>query len=94
MAKYVVVINDDERIDNGDESTFDDVQYEVGELLRSGYFQVESVSLAPVEEKQIRRTKAGKMAFAKAWDSGDASEENINRILAERFDGAPGWEEF
>lgn len=48
---------------------------------------------APAEPKQ-RRTKEGKMAFAKAWDAGDASEENINRILAERFDGAPGWETY
>lgn len=45
-----------------------------------------------------RRTKEGKMAFAKVWDETvgtgrKVSEEAINRMLEERFDGAPGWEE-
>lgn len=52
------------------------------------------IFLDATPEPKMRRTKEGKMAFAKAWDAGDASEENINRILAERFDGAPGWETY
>jgi hypothetical protein len=37
----MVCINNDEAIDNGTEMTFDDVKYEVEELLRSGYYEVE-----------------------------------------------------
>lgn len=53
---------------------------------------------ATVEPKQ-RRTKEGKMAFAKcydiAWQEGRmVSEADIERMLAERFDGAPGWETY
>ena len=40
--KYIVIIDDEERLDNGDESTFEDTEYEVKELLRSGYFNVNS----------------------------------------------------
>lgn len=43
--KYIVVVNDEERVDNGDESDLDDVNYEISELLRSGYFEVESVTV-------------------------------------------------
>lgn len=46
--KYLIIVNDDERLANGDESGLEDVRYEVGELLRSGYFGVESVHLLPV----------------------------------------------
>jgi hypothetical protein len=41
--RYIVVVNDDERIDAGDEWTLEETTYEIGELLRSGYFEVESV---------------------------------------------------
>lgn len=52
----------------------------------------------PCEDDMKRRTKEGKMAFAKVWDETvgtgrKVSEEAINRMLEERFDGAPGWEE-
>lgn len=43
--KYVLVINDDELRDNGDELSLDEVWEEVGELLRSGYFAVENVEV-------------------------------------------------
>lgn len=41
--RFTLVINNDEAVDNGDESTFEDVTYEVGELLRSGYYEVEEI---------------------------------------------------
>lgn len=46
-----------------------------------------------------RRTKEGKMAFAKAYDIAQqegrtVSESDVERMLAERFDGAPGWETY
>ena len=41
--RYLVVINDDEARDNGAENTFEDVKYEVGELLRIGYYEVEAI---------------------------------------------------
>lgn len=47
--RYKVIINDEERLANGDETEFSDVCYEVGELLRSGYFEVESVEELPWE---------------------------------------------
>lgn len=46
--RYRVYINDDELRDNGDDLTLAEVTYEVGELLRSGYFDVEAVY--PVED--------------------------------------------
>ena len=48
--KYLVIINDDERVGNGDESTVADVEYEAGELLRSGYFEIESVRVLTTSE--------------------------------------------
>jgi hypothetical protein len=39
--RYMVCINDNERVANGDESTWDDTLDEIRELLRSGYFEVE-----------------------------------------------------
>jgi hypothetical protein len=41
--RYLVIVNDDEKRSNGDEDSFDEVKYEIGELLRSGYFDVEKV---------------------------------------------------
>lgn len=41
--RYLVVINDEEARDNGYDIPFEDVRYEVGELLRSGYYEVESI---------------------------------------------------
>lgn len=41
--RYIVIINDDERRGNGEESTTAEVAEEVDELLRSGYFFVETV---------------------------------------------------
>ena len=41
--RYVVIVNDDEKRSNGGEDSFDEVKYEIGELLRSGYFEVEKV---------------------------------------------------
>lgn len=42
--KYLVIVNDDERVDSGDEFTFDETVDEISELLRSGYFEVEMVT--------------------------------------------------
>lgn len=41
--RFMVCINNDEAEDMGAESTLEDVQYEVGELLRSGYYEVEYI---------------------------------------------------
>ena len=41
--KYTVIINDDELRGNGEELTLQEVKFEVGELLRSGYFDVEEL---------------------------------------------------
>lgn len=41
--KYLVTINDDELRGNGDYLDLEEVSDEVGELLRSGYYQVEKV---------------------------------------------------
>lgn len=41
--KFMVIVNDDEARGNGSEMTFDDNVYEIGELLRSGYYDVEEV---------------------------------------------------
>lgn len=40
MTKYIVIVN--ER-DGDDETDFEDIKYDICELLRSGYFDVESV---------------------------------------------------
>jgi len=39
--RFVLFVNNDEAEANGDEMTWDDVEYEVGELLRSGHYEVE-----------------------------------------------------
>lgn len=44
MARYIIFINNDERLDNGEEDTLEDVALNVSELLRSGYYEVEDVS--------------------------------------------------
>lgn len=41
--RYMVIVNDDELRGNGEELTLTEVTYEVGELLRSGYYEVEKV---------------------------------------------------
>ena len=41
--RYVVVVNDEEIICNGDDMDLETARQEIGELLRSGYFEVESV---------------------------------------------------
>lgn len=41
--RYTVVVNDDEARDNGDDLTLEEATWEITELLRSGYFEVESV---------------------------------------------------
>lgn len=41
--KYVVLINNDERLENGEEDTDAIVKEEVTELLGSGYFETVSV---------------------------------------------------
>lgn len=43
MSRFVLVVNNDIRLDNGEEDTLESVESEVYELLRSGYFEVESV---------------------------------------------------
>lgn len=43
--KYLVVINNDEALSNGDDPTFEDVKDEVEELLRSGYYDVEEIKV-------------------------------------------------
>lgn len=42
--QYLVVINNEERLDAGDEDTLEVVKDEVEELLRSGYFAVERLT--------------------------------------------------
>lgn len=96
--KYTIVINTDEREEMGSKEDIDDVGYEVRELLRSGYFEVESIEEIP-SKPTVRRTKEGKMAFAKAWDKAQSegrkmTARDVDQMLDERFDGAPGWEEF
>lgn len=44
--RYIIVINDEELRGNGDELSLDEVANEVSELLRSGYYDVESVTEA------------------------------------------------
>lgn len=39
--RFMVCVNDGERLGNGDESTFEDIKYEISELLRTCYFDVE-----------------------------------------------------
>lgn len=46
--KYVIVVNNDEILAGGDDPDFDETEFEIGELLRSGYYEVESVK--PVME--------------------------------------------
>lgn len=41
--RYLLIVNDDERTDNGEESALDKAAGDFGELLRSGYYEVESV---------------------------------------------------
>lgn len=43
MTRYILVINNDERLDNDEEDTLESVTEDTSELLRSGYFQVETV---------------------------------------------------
>ena len=48
--KFVVIVNDDEIRDAGDEPSFDETVDAIHELLRSGYYQVESVTLEDENE--------------------------------------------
>ena len=41
--KYVVVVNNDEWDEDDQDCSLENVKYEIGELLRSGYIDVESV---------------------------------------------------
>lgn len=41
--RYIVLVNDDEARDNGDDLTLEEATLEIKELLRSGYFEVEHV---------------------------------------------------
>jgi hypothetical protein len=41
-VKYIIVFNDDERVANGDDVYPEDVKEDVVELLRSGYYEVET----------------------------------------------------
>lgn len=43
--RYLITINDDELRGNGDFFDFEKVKDDVQELLRSGYYQVESFSV-------------------------------------------------
>lgn len=43
--QYIMIFNDDERIANDDEMTLRGITNEVEDLMRSGYFEVESVEL-------------------------------------------------
>jgi len=44
-VKYLVIVNDDELRGNGDDLSLPDVTYDISELLRCGYYQVESVTV-------------------------------------------------
>ncbi len=46
--RYVIVVNNEEALDNGDDPDFEETEYEIGELLRSGYYALESIE--PVME--------------------------------------------
>lgn len=39
--RFMVCVNNDEAVANGDEQGWEDIQYEIAELLRSGYYAVE-----------------------------------------------------
>ena len=41
--KFVLVINNEEALANDDDPDISESIYEIGELLRSGYYEVESV---------------------------------------------------
>lgn len=43
--RFLVVISDEERRANDDHSTFDEAADEIQELLRSGYFDVDSIKV-------------------------------------------------
>lgn len=47
--KFLVVISDEERRANDDHSTFDEAADEIQELLRSGYFDIDSIKEIPDE---------------------------------------------
>lgn len=47
MTKYIIRINNNEAIAGGDRPTFEDVKDEVGELLRSGYYEIEKFVEVP-----------------------------------------------
>lgn len=41
--RYILFINNDEALASGDDPDFAETKYEVGELLRSGYYEVEQI---------------------------------------------------
>jgi hypothetical protein len=41
--KYLIIVNDDERLANGDDPGLDETKYEIEESLRSAFFEVESI---------------------------------------------------
>lgn len=41
--RYIVIINNLERLDAGEDDTLETVTYDVIECLQSGYFEIESV---------------------------------------------------
>lgn len=45
--RFAVIINNEEAVANGDEQTAEDCEYEIGELLRSGYYEVERLKVIP-----------------------------------------------
>ena len=45
MPKYLVIVNDEQMVGLEDEPTLEEAEFDIGELLRSGYYEVESVTL-------------------------------------------------
>lgn len=41
--KYLLIVNNDEWIEGDDDCSFENVKYEIEELLRSGYIAVETI---------------------------------------------------
>lgn len=41
--RFFVIVNNDEALDAGDDPSIEETEYEISELLRSGYYAVESM---------------------------------------------------
>lgn len=72
-----------------------EMAYAPVELRALKFLAAEDWNLTP----RLRRTHEGKMAFGRAYDQALAekrlvSEADVDTVLAERFSGAPGWEEY